>query len=90
MRFGCGAPDVGVAAGTETTGEITSDVELDVGIAHEQRLGIGVHGDELDAFQPGVDHAIDGVHATATHADHLDDREIVLWGAGHQRDLQLS
>eukprot|EP01041_Mallomonas_annulata_P039466 gene39466-63160_t len=29
----------------------------------------------------GVDHAIDGVHATATHADHLDDGEIVLWGA---------
>ena len=61
------------------------DVELDVGVAHEQRLRIGVDGDELDALQTGVDHAVDGVDAATTDADDLDDGEIVLRSAGHQR-----
>ena len=55
------AADLGVAAGAEAPGELATDVELDVGVAHQQRLGVGVDGDELDALQPGVDHAVDGV-----------------------------
>ena len=42
--------DLGVGAGAEAAGQLAADVELDVGVAHEQRLGIGVDGDELDAL----------------------------------------
>ena len=52
-------------------------MDLDVGVAHLQRLGVGVDGDELDAAQSGVDHAVDGVGAAAADADDLDDGEIV-------------
>ena len=61
--------DLGVAAGAETAGQVTADVELDVGIAHQQRLRVGVDGDELDALQPGVDHPVDGVDAAAADTD---------------------
>ena len=84
------AADLGVAAGAEAAGEVAADVELDVGVAHQQRLGVGVDGDELDALQPGVDHAVDGVDAAAADADDLDDGEIVLGCAGHQRYLRRS
>ncbi|CAB5068046.1 unannotated protein [freshwater metagenome] len=78
MRLCSSAPDLGIASGPESSGEVSADVELDVGIAHQQRLRVGVHRDELDALQAGVDHSVDGVHATATDADHLDNGEIVL------------
>ena len=41
-----------------------------------ERLGVGVGGDELDAAQAGVDHAVDRVGAAAADADDLDDREV--------------
>ena len=34
-------------------------------------------------FEPGVDHAVDGVDAAAADADDLDDGEVVLGCAGH-------
>ena len=72
------AADLGVAAGAEAAGQLAADVELHVGVAHQQRLGVGVDGDELDALQPGVDHPVDGVDAAAADADDLDDRQVVL------------
>ena len=88
VGLGCGAADLGIAAGAEPAGEVAADVELDVGVAHEQRLRVGVDGDELDTLQAGVDHAIDGVDTATADADHLDDGEIVLGRAGHQRYLR--
>ena len=79
--------DLGVAAGAEAPGELPADVELHVGVAHQQRLGVGVDGDELDALQPGVDHAVDGVDAAAADADHLDDGQVVLRCADHRSIL---
>ena len=58
--------------------EVAADVELFVGVAHEQRLCIGVGGDEFNALQPGIDHAVDGVDTAAADADDLDDSQIVL------------
>ena len=84
MRLGRLTTDFGIAAGAEAPRELTADVELDVGVAHEQRLRVGVDGDELDALQPRVDHAVDGVDATAADADDFDDREIVLGSAEHR------
>ena len=75
--------DVGIGPGTEATGQLTADVELDVGVAHQQRLGVGVDRDELDALEPGVDHPVDGVATTAADPHHLDDGEIVLRVVGH-------
>ena len=66
VLFGGQAADLGIAARPETTGQLTSDVELEVRVAHEQRLGVGVGGNELDSPQPSLDHAVDGVDATAT------------------------
>ena len=78
VRLGGLPADLGIAAGAEAAGELATDVELHVGVAHQQRLGVGVDGDELDALQAGVDHAVDGVDAAAADADDLDDGEIVL------------
>ena len=76
--------DVGVGAGAEAAGQLAADVELDVGVAHQQRLRVGVDGDELDALEPDLDHAVDGVDAAAADADHLDDRQVVVRRC-HQR-----
>ena len=72
------AADLGVGAGAEPAGELAADVELDVGVAHQQRLRVGVDGDELDALETDLDHPVDGVDAAAADADDLDDREVVL------------
>ena len=70
--------DLGVGAGAEAAGELAADVELDVGVAHQQRLRVGVDGDELDALEADLDHPVDGVDAAAADADDLDDGEVVL------------
>ena len=70
--------DVRVGAGAEAAGQLPADVELDVGVAHQQRLRVGVDRDELDALEADLDHAVDGVDAAATDADDLDDRQVVV------------
>ena len=70
--------DLGVGAGAEAPGQLAADVELDVGVAHQQRLRVGVDRDELDALEADLDHPVDGVDAAAADADDLDDREVVL------------
>ena len=72
------AADLRVGAGAEAAGELATDVELHVGVAHEQRLRVGVDGDELHALEADLDHPVDGVDAAAADADDLDDREVVL------------
>ena len=68
---------LGVRAGAQTTGEFLADVDGLVGIRHEQRLAIGVHGDELDALDAGLHHAVDRVRAAAAHTDDLDNRQML-------------
>ena len=46
------AADARVGAGAEAAGHLRADVDLHVGVAHQQRLRVGVHGDELDAVRP--------------------------------------
>ena len=70
--------DLGVRAGAEAAGQLAADVELHVGVRHQQGLRIGVHGDELDALEPDVDHPVDRVDAAAADADDLDDGQVVL------------
>ena len=70
------APDVGVRAAAETVRDLLADVDLDVGVAHVELLHVGVDGDELDAFDARVDHAVDRVRARAADADDLDGRHV--------------
>ena len=72
------APDLGIGSRAEAAGEFPADVEFDVGVAHQQRLGVGVDGDELDALESLLDHPVDGVDSAAADSDDLDDREVVL------------
>src|SRR5205814_3146493 len=67
---------LGVRAGAEAARELGADLELDVGVAHLQRLGVRVHRDELDALEAGVDHPVDGVGSAPPDADDLDDRQV--------------
>ena len=71
-----------ISAGTEAARQLPAHVELDVGVAHQQRLRVGVDGDELDALEAGLDHPVDGIDATATDADDLDDGQVIL-GCSH-------
>ena len=78
-----GVPDGRVGAGAETARRLRADVDLHVGVAHHQRLRVGVHGDELDAGEARVDHPVDGVRAAAADADDLDHREVVARLVSH-------
>ena len=78
MGLSSRASDFRVAACAEAAGQFASDVDLLIGIAHQQRLRVGVGGDELNPLQSGVDHAVDSVDSTAADAYDLDDSEIVL------------
>ena len=82
------AADLGVGARAESAGELTADVELDVGVAHQQGLGVGVDGDELDALEADLDHPVDGVDSTSTDTHDLDDGQVVL-RCCHGRCLSL-
>ena len=72
------AADLGVGAGAEAPGELAADVELDVGVAHQQCLRVGVDRDELDALEPDLDHPVDRVDTAAADADDLDHGQVVL------------
>ena len=76
--------DLGVGAGTETARQLTAHVELDVGVTHEQGLGVGVDRDELHTLEADLDHPVDGVDATAADTDDLDDGQVVL-GSCHEK-----
>ncbi len=70
--------DLRVGTGPQAAGQLAPDVELDVGVAHQQRLGVGVDGDEFDTAEADLDHAVDCVHATAADADDFDDGQVIL------------
>ncbi len=69
-------PNLRVGAGAQAPGPLRADVQLHVGVAHEQGLRVRVHGDELDALEARVDHAADGVAAAPAYTQHLDDCQI--------------
>ena len=69
--------DRGIGPGAEAARRLRADVDLHVRVGHQERLRIRVDGDELDAAEAGVDHAVDRVRAAAADADDLDHREIV-------------
>jgi hypothetical protein len=53
-------------------------VDGDVRHAQLKRLKIGIDGHELDPGNPGLDHTVDGVDATATNTDNPNHRLVRL------------
>ncbi|MND89984.1 hypothetical protein D3C80_820600 [compost metagenome] len=72
--FSGSAADFRLRAGAETFGDLHTHLDDTLGLGHGQRLGIGIGNDEIDAFEPGSDHVVDSVTATATHAENSDPR----------------
>jgi hypothetical protein len=69
---------LGVGPGAQTARQFAADVQLDVGVAHQQRLRVGVDRDELDTLESDLDHPVDRVDAAAADAHDFDDGEVVL------------
>jgi hypothetical protein len=65
--------DLRVRAGTEALGDARADLQrgLDRGVLERLRIGVDAH--ELHALDAAVHHVRDGVAATSTDAQHLDD-----------------
>jgi hypothetical protein len=78
-----GVADGRIRARTETAGRLRTDVDLHVGVAHEQRLRVGVHCHELDPCERGVDHAVDCIRPAAADADDLDHSQVVAGTISH-------
>ena len=68
----CLAADFGVGASTQPVGQFHAELNLHGRTRHAQRLQVSVCHDELNAFHTRVDHAVNGVAASATYADHFD------------------
>ena len=76
-----------VAAGAEAARDLVADADLVRRVRLEERLRIGVAGDELHAHHLGPDHPVDGVAAAAPDPDDADKREVL--GIGTQRHRAL-
>ena len=83
------AANLGIGARAEALGEFSADLQLDGRLRELQRLQVGVRGDELDAFDLGADHAVDGVASSAAHADHFDLRALLIFFAKRNPDSRV-
>ena len=72
--FGRGLADLGPRARAEALGDPEAELDLAVGEAVVERLGVGVGDDEIDALHVRLDHVGDGVAAGAADPDHADPR----------------
>src|SRR5207302_1667104 len=73
----CGQSDGGIRSRAEPARRLRADLDLHLRVDRDERLRVRVDRDELDAAEPFVDHAVDGVRAAAADTDDLDLREIV-------------
>ena len=74
---------------TQSSGEVPADVELDVGIAREEGLGIGVDSEELNSLESRLDHAVNGIAAATAYPHDLDHGEVVLGWNSHWSSASL-
>ena len=78
--------DFGVGTGPQALGDRLTQLDAAIGLGETEVLGVGVGDDELDPFEAGVDHVVDGVAARATHAED-DDPGLQFSGLWpHQRE----
>lgn len=62
----------GVSAHAEAFGDFLPHLHEVRGAVSAQVLRVGIDGDKVHVFQPGVYHVVDGVSAAAAHADDFD------------------
>ena len=67
-----------IRAGAQAVRQFATDVELGLGIGHEQSLRVSVDGNELNALEADLDHSVHGVNSAAADADDLDHCQVVL------------
>ena len=65
--------DVGIGPGSETIGELGSDLQLRRRPGRLESLRVGIGHDEFNGLDAGVDHSVYGVGPTTANADDLDD-----------------
>jgi hypothetical protein len=80
------ATNIGVRAGAKAARDLSTKLNLDVGVRHQECLSVRIRGDKLHAAQTRVDHAIDRVAAAATDADDLDHCQICPATVSHCHD----
>ena len=81
------APDVGIRARAEAPCDVVPDLHGVLRLARTQRLNVGVDREKVDVRESGLDHAVDGVAAAASDAEHFDGRGmfgVVASGLGHR------
>ena len=88
ILFGGPLADRRVTAGAEAARDLVADADLVRRVGLEQRLGVRVAGDELDAHHLGPDHPVDRIAAATADADDADEGEVL--GVGTQRPSALS
>ena len=82
--------DFGVGAGAQALGDGLAQLDAAVGLGERQVLRVGVGDDELDPFEAGVDHVVDGVAACPADAED-DDTGLQFRGLRpHQRERHIS
>ena len=69
---------VGVCARAQAFGQFVANLHLGGRFAEGQRLLIGIDGNEIDALQAGINHAIDRIGAGAAHANDFDGGKVVV------------
>ena len=70
------AANVGIGARAQAIGQLDAKLDLHRRVRQLERLKIGVRHHEFHAFQVRLDHAIDGIAATAADANDLDLRGV--------------
>jgi hypothetical protein len=72
-----GLPHLGVRPCTEAARRLCADVDLHVRVDDEERLGVRVRRDEVNAAEARVDHAVDRVRSAAADPDDLDHCQVI-------------
>ena len=87
--FGAGPADFRLGARAQAFGGGGAQLDAAAGLGLGQGLGVGVGDHEVDAFQPGLDHVVDGIAAGAAHAQHGDAGTQFLGLGGFQVDRHV-
>jgi hypothetical protein len=58
VLFSSAATYLWVCTGTKTAGDVATNVQLHIGIAHQKRLCIGVYRYKLNSAESRLDHAV--------------------------------
>src|SRR5690606_21664964 len=70
--FGSSTANLGLGSGTQTFGNIGTELNHLLGLRHGQCLSVGVRANELHAAQTRIDHVVDGVTTASANTEYRD------------------